>query len=914
MAKVTVYNVDGAYFLRDPETGQVGTYPQEQVRDLLIKGYQPARQVEYEKQEEEKQYDRPGEAAMGGFVRGATFGLSDLARTAMPNADLMAAEERKLKEYNPTASTVGEIGGTVAGFAAPGANVGGRITRIGEKVTERLARRAQEFPLGSIGPIKEATALQRLGGRATAGAIEGSIYGAEQAMADVSLSPKDQKALDIAKTFLSHTAAGAALGGGMTSTFSLMGSLGKYTGQKLGSRGGKLLDEYRDATERVASIRQKAEERAAVLGKQADELPVMQREIDDIHKKFDILNAQMGEDAAMRPGVAYSEMLKNRDALQGKVEEILSYRQTIDETGAALKAAKESAAQAPKVTIKPHAKKATLDEYEAVIQGLKKNKKGEVPELADLWQETIDRVSLKKDYAKHIKGELNNWGDLVKQTNTFRKYITETDIPKGTPNHQRVVMVLDDMRAKMGMPRLGEQAKNKLLLEGKLLEGQKGIRVKPVIEEVRAGGVADATTAAVRDDAVGQVKLLKQRLDETKVAMKEAAAQLDGWGGTKRLNELNASLKKLQTVDDSLRGRLEELEAKSASARAAGEELKTLGKDPELMKAVQEAAALADQLKAGKAGLLPKIMRRAVEWQTTRTGMQVLGANARRLGGGAGVLRTSAALELGRFVAPRLMTALEVGASPIIKAARAGIRGTISAGSRPTKMGVVKGVLEGDSPLTEDEFKQVSNELLSTNADLLRVTTSDALRDAPESVANAASSKEAERWQFLIGKLPQDPYKMRAQETGTLVIPIDREWKPSRDALLKFSRYLKTAADPRTFITDLRDQRVTPEAVETMQALYPEILDGLRQVVRQLVREAIVAKKVYQVPQARQLALFLGEPMSSVMPPSMTLRMQANFGHGKERGMPTRGKGTNIKKTVFSEQNLNPLQMVEARK
>jgi hypothetical protein len=31
--------------------------------------------------------------------------------------------------------------------------------------------------------------------------------------------------------------------------------------------------------------------------------------------------------------------------------------------------------------------------------------------------------------------------------------------------------------------------------------------------------------------------------------------------------------------------------------------------------------------------------------------------------------------------------------------------------------------------------------------------------------------------------------------------------------MLKFSRYMKTAVDPRTFITDLAKQQVSPEAV-----------------------------------------------------------------------------------------------------
>jgi hypothetical protein len=940
MAKVTVYNVGGSYFLRDPETGAVGTYDQEQVRDLLINGYQPARQVEYEKQEEEKQYDRPGEAALGGFVRGATFGLSDLARTAMPNADLMAADERKLKEYNPTASTVGEIGGTIAGMAVPTgrvaklggelgqASLGGRITKIGEKVTERLFNRAERGAVEPlIGPlVKEApSALQKLAGRATAGVIEGSIYGAEQAMADVSLSPKEQRAADIAKTFLSHTAAGAALGGGMTSTFSLLGSLGKYTGQKLGVRGGKVLDEFRDAQEKVASLEAQAGERSKVLqGQVLPDRKALEQEAKNIHSKFDILSKEMGEDAAAKPGIAYSELVRDHAALQGKLDEVVGLRQAVDETKAAIKAAKEGVAQAPKETVTAHPKRATLDEYETLIQTMKKNKKGAVPELADLWQETLGRVALKKDYAKHLKGEINTYADLIKQANSLRAHVTLTDIPKGTPNHQRLVMVLDDLRGKMKMDRLGEQAKNKLLLEGKLLEGQKGLDLKPIFAEVRAGGVADATKVAAREDATNLVSHLEQKLAETDSALKAAQQQFDRWGsptdvvvkgaGAKRLQQLKNSITKLQSVDDGLRGQLDDIEQKLRLDKTAKEELATLGKSPELIQAMEEAAVLGQQLQKGKAGLLPKILRRAVEWQTARTGMQAMGASARRLGGGTGVVRTAAALELGRWVAPRLMTALEVGGTPIIKAARYGVRGTVAGLARPVKVGTVKGVLEGeDEPLTEGEFKQVSNELLSTNPDLIRVTTSEALRDAPESL-NAVANKDADRWQFLIGKLPQDPQQVRAVETGTVVIPVDKEWRPNRDAMLKFSRYLKTAADPRTFITDLAKQQVSPEAVETMQALYPEILDGLRQVVRQMVREAVLKKQVYPVGQARQLAMFLGQPVSSISPSSLTLRLQSNFGHNQERGMPTRGKGLNIRKTVFSEQNLTPLQMMEARK
>lgn len=142
----------------------------------------PVSQDELNLIEEQKKFDAPVTAAVLGAARGLSFGLSDAAGSALGYED----ELNKYEEYNPTASTVGEVAGTIGGaFLGPGSLV---------------AKGAQ---LASRGAGK---ALART---AVAGALEGAAYGGAQSISDISRG----KTENMAENIVSNVGLGALTGG-----------------------------------------------------------------------------------------------------------------------------------------------------------------------------------------------------------------------------------------------------------------------------------------------------------------------------------------------------------------------------------------------------------------------------------------------------------------------------------------------------------------------------------------------------------------------------------------------------------------------------------------------------------------------------------------------------------------------------
>lgn len=171
---------------------------------------------------EEAKYGEMGlEAGVAGAARGLTLGLSDQFYTKVLNQSPETLA--KLKKYNPTISTVSEIGGTVAGLALPGGAAG--LVAKGAKAATTAAE------------------LGGLGARVASGAIEGATYGAGELISEEALGSAEINA----ESILSHVGPGALLGGAIPGGL----ALGKY-GVGAAARGvKKVLPEWTNVIKKV---------------------------------------------------------------------------------------------------------------------------------------------------------------------------------------------------------------------------------------------------------------------------------------------------------------------------------------------------------------------------------------------------------------------------------------------------------------------------------------------------------------------------------------------------------------------------------------------------------------------------------------------------------------------------------------
>lgn len=168
-------------------------------------GIQFTPEASFEPQVDEKYGGASGEikAALAGAARGATFGLSDLALTKTGLVDPETLEG--LKQANPTASTLGEVGGTVGSFLIPGGGAVGAVSKLagaaGKKVAGQIASKA----------------LSNIAAKTVGSAIEGAVFGAGNVVSEYALGDPDltaqKAAAQIGLGGILGGALGTALGG-----------------------------------------------------------------------------------------------------------------------------------------------------------------------------------------------------------------------------------------------------------------------------------------------------------------------------------------------------------------------------------------------------------------------------------------------------------------------------------------------------------------------------------------------------------------------------------------------------------------------------------------------------------------------------------------------------------------------------
>lgn len=173
--------------------------PKSQLREAINLGYSVAIPEDIKAYKEKVEFDKPGTAALAGAARAATFGLSDQALTKSGLVEPQTLE--KLKEYNPTASTLGEVGGVGASLLIPGTPVA-RLAQASERIAARVAPEAAN--------IATRAAAQGLGS-----AVEGAAYGLGQTVSEEALGDPNLNAQKV----ISNVGMGALLGGALGGAF-----------------------------------------------------------------------------------------------------------------------------------------------------------------------------------------------------------------------------------------------------------------------------------------------------------------------------------------------------------------------------------------------------------------------------------------------------------------------------------------------------------------------------------------------------------------------------------------------------------------------------------------------------------------------------------------------------------------------
>lgn len=179
------------------------------------------------------------------------------------------------------------------------------------------------------------------------------------------------------------------------------------------------------------------------------------------------------------------------------------------------------------------------------------------------------------------------------------------------------------------------------------------------------------------------------------------------------------------------------------------------------------------------------------------------------------------------------------------------------------------------SKLTPEEKKISHQKLVSMVQDLsnnpdkfqqtLERSTAGVFQVAPN-ISTSMHVAAAQATQFLASKAPRSPPPMAFAP----------KYDPSPTELAKFGRYAETVEKPINVLAHVRDGSVSPEQIETLQAVYPKLLSQMQAEVQSEMSEQIAKKAL--IPYKTQLGLsyFLGQDlMPSVSQPYIAAAQQA---------------------------------------
>lgn len=139
------------------------------------------------------------------------------------------------------------------------------------------------------------------------------------------------------------------------------------------------------------------------------------------------------------------------------------------------------------------------------------------------------------------------------------------------------------------------------------------------------------------------------------------------------------------------------------------------------------------------------------------------------------------------------------------------------------------------------------------------------LHDIAPNINSSLNMAAVRATQFLQSKLP-------VQNTPS---PLTEPYKPSVSELAKFNRYNEMVENPLSVLKQLKTGALTTESLETLQTVYPKLLQQMQQNLRGQLTEKTVAKMPYQ---AKIMAsAFLGEDLSNSLnqPSIMSAQIQS---------------------------------------
>ena len=930
--------------------GELGDIPAEKAHDAFNDGFRWAtaadKQFDNERKLEaikQKAFGDSTTTALGmGAARGLTLGGSDVAIRgleeigAIPQGTTEAAAETK--ERQPIASGTGEVGGIILSTAlSGGSNLLGTTGKIGQggyKLGSELGAKALAAAAGK--EAKETLArkiIAKVVPVATGSAVENAIYGLGQGVSEAALGKPD----DVVDNLVSGVGMGALTGLTFGAGFGAAGAIGKPILAKAAEAGGNLFDKAISGSARLgtkvvarAALNAAGETRlAGMVGDLVDtEIGQAARSLAQSGKWDEVKDlvkaakqserSLMSESSDLAKGITktINSMPKIEGAIlrESLVQNGGDVSRTMQQLSKTVKSQEENivkefnALTGPRVfkeEIANAVTKATdaLDSVGTPEAALKAKNIRDMFDARDLLTKTEgDEVLFARALKRETRRKMTQLGEAYAPAS---KLVDEIDnlLREAHPNQAVKEAVI------------GSDATYRAYAEAKkvLLNREGGFNTKRAARVFNDPDAMDALTehlnkiseyapelksfAATRAGTIERTKVLQEliRKIETrgansvdgKLSIPDMEEFLVAMGADKekftRLNRLKeieghfADIGQLQPMDRAIR-----------ILKATGQDASKIEK---LIPYQKELQALDDI----------RSIRPDGNFVGDLVGRAVKGTIGGALGGPFGAA-IGAAMGGGVSVHQMLrqLTTVERLANKGAKLIESSIKGTVDALTSPTvrRIGMItRRQAEQSGPTLKEkrsEYKALAPKIQAAAGDPNVVADHVAkafgtLQGTPL-LKQAMATKMTIASQYLAQHMPKDPM------AGKYLSPEMSGWEPSDSELSKFHRRMAVVQDPKVAIAKIADGSVSPEEMDALKVVYPEVFNKLKnQVVEQLMTKGA------NISYDKRIAIgtIFGIPTDPSLVPENVAKLQATFDDptdegGRPEGSTSSGRKPNL--------------------
>lgn len=787
--------------------------------------------------EEQSKYGGTGAAALAtaaGAARGLSFGLSDVILKGMG----LSEEAAKLQAHQPTMSTVGEVGGAIGGaFLGPGAIV---------------AKGAQAATKGIVSGLGRAAAKE---------AAEGALYGVGQTISEQALGTNDS----VAESLVANVGMGAILGGGFG-----MAAHGASEGAQAMSRQVKKFLKGEGAVNKWLG---KADEFfTGEAGKVASDL-------EELKKLSEI------EGVPLTPG-----MLSESPIIRG-IESHLEQAPTT--FGGYVREGTQPTYKAMQKQTAKIVEEASKDTLENVGDEIKSTLISRVHQLHDpasaAYKEIAEHtknIEVTPDMRASLVKKLDEWGFANTNIGTEGRQAVEFAIKNFSQDIYMPIDKIKDIASDLGGMAAKADPKQKIKIN--ILKD----KVDQFYErQIRRSAIENAMSKPdgeeIARQLIGDIKGAKKGWREFREFMDEVGSEAGL--GKRKIKSIGDFLDRIESIDNaklssnlfnkkSIKSlkfvnenfpeifdklRRIEIAKMSAAADAVDPMGNTITDILKLKKYTEKYSPEALEMILGKDKIksidnLEKLRQKMPKklgpsgtpeglryFNLLKPAMWANDAAAYAIYSGGKI-----AMDVGdkqtKVLSSRLKNFVTQAKKPIVGASTV----AITAGTRDYEQRLK------DIEETALDPQKYIDKIIENTAGLSNIDP-----DLQTSISNTA----LQAVNFLQDKAPKNPF------AGSMVIsPL--KWKPSDAELSKFNRYLKAIDDPFSVLDDLDQGMLTPESVEALKAVYPNLYSKMSQMAVEAVGEH---QDGLPFVKQLQLSMLLGMPVSSAQDQNFVMRLQA---------------------------------------